>query len=118
MPAMSEQHRNNDPDAPPRLGQSYIPQRYPWQIQPLSRFFWGLILRPRRENWLLVGLLFGSIALFLALIFAVGIVQTEGLSWWSLGAVAAVAALLALEYLLFRLRRQAEPRRLATKDRG
>ncbi len=111
MTAMPEQNRNSDPDTPLRLGQSYIPQRYPWQIMPLSRFFWGLFLHPRRENWLLVGLLVGGIVLFLAFVFTVGIVQTKGLSWWSLGAVAAVAALLALEYLLFRLRGKAEQAR-------
>ena len=111
---MRNLRNNSDPDTPPRLGQSSIPQRYPWQIMPLSRFFWGLILHPQRENWLLVGLLFGCIALFLALIFTIGLVQTQGLSWWSLGAVAAVAVLLALEYLMFRLRGKAEhtrPRR-------
>lgn len=109
---MSKQKHNSDPDTPPRLGQSYIPQRYPWQVMPLSRFFWGLFLHPQRENWLLVGLFFGCIATFFALAVAVGIIQANGwLGVWSLSAVAVLAGLLALDYLLLRLRGRTERQR-------
>jgi hypothetical protein len=92
-----------DPDDPIEVGQSYLPQRYPWQIMPLSRFFWGLFLHPRRENWLLVGLLIGAIAFLFAVLAAASVLQTFGIGGPALIAGGAVAGLAALEYLMYRL---------------
>ncbi len=82
---------------------AYIPG---FAAVPLARFFVDLFVRPSLYNWLLVLRLFGVVALLLAALFTVAFLQTSGLSWWSLGAGAVVVALIALEYICWRVARR------------
>jgi hypothetical protein len=94
---------------PPKLPQhpAYIPG---YAAIPLARFFVDLLVHPTSLAWLAVACLVDGVAVFLAFLAALGIVQTNGLSWWSVGVVMLVAALLAGEVVCFRAwrRRAAE----------